>query len=394
MSNNKDFKVKNGIKPTVYQEKLGTFTIADPTGPQSMSTWSYDNVSFFAGARDSFSTGFEFKDDGTKLYIIGTTNDTVYEHTLSTAYDITTASYNSSDYFSITSQETSPYAVRFNSNGTKMYIIGDINTKSVFQYSLSTAWTVNTASYDNVSFNTTTNTTVTRPMDLLFKPDGTKMYITCGTQDTVYQYSLSTAYDISTASYDNVSVSLSSQNSRLRSIAFNNDGTKMYTADDGSNRIYQYSLSTAYNIGTSSYDILNFSVNSQSLLPFSIAFNNNGTKLWVMDNNFDRLYQYSTVSNTKNLTLDLSTGAVFDVTLTGDSELFFTNPAANGTVSQATVLLKSSGTYSLSYDALTTWYWFSTPPEAPATNEADVLTFSTRDGGTSYQASHIIDGAV
>ena len=238
--------------------------------------------------------------------------------------------------------KTSPYAVRFNSNGTKMYIIGDINTKSVFQYSLSTAWTVNTASYDNVSFNTTTNTTVTRPMDLLFKPDGTKMYITCGTQDTVYQYSLSTAYDISTASYDNVSVSLSSQNSRLRSIAFNNDGTKMYTADDGSNRIYQYSLSTAYNIGTSSYDILNFSVNSQSLLPFSIAFNNNGTKLWVMDNNFDRLYQYSTVSNTKNLTLDLSTGAVFDVTLTGDSELFFTNPAANGTVSQATVLLKSS----------------------------------------------------
>ena len=129
-----------------------------------MSTWSYDNVSFFAGARDSFSTGFEFKDDGTKLYIIGTTNDTVYEHTLSTAYDITTASYNSSDYFSITSQETSPYAVRFNSNGTKMYIIGDINTKSVFQYSLSTAWTVNTASYDNVSFNTTTNTTVTRPV--------------------------------------------------------------------------------------------------------------------------------------------------------------------------------------------------------------------------------------
>jgi|11BtaG_2_1085332.scaffolds.fasta_scaffold03265_2 hypothetical protein len=392
MSNNKDFKIKNAIKPTVYQEKLGTVTIADPTAPQSISTWSYDNVQFFAGARDGFCTGFEFNDDGTKLYIIGSNNDRVYEHTLSTAYDISAVSYNSSDFFSVSSQETNPFAVRFNNNGTKMYIIGDLNTKSVFQYSLSTAWTVNTASYDNVSFDTTTIADVRRPTDLLFKPDGTKMYIVCTTQDTIHQYSLSTAYDISTASYDNVSVLFSSQNSRLYSFAFNNDGTKMYTADDGSNSLYQYSLSTAYDISTASYDNLNFSVNSQASLPFSIAFNNNLSKVYVLNNSNDRLYQYSTVPNTKNVTLDLSTGAVFDVTLTADSELFFTNPADSGTVSQATVLLKSSGNYSVSYDS-SIEFMGGSAPDTPATNEADVLTFSTRDGGTSYQASHIIDGA-
>jgi hypothetical protein len=35
-----------------------------------------------------------------------------------------------------------------------------------------------------------------------------------------------------------------------------------------------------------------------------------------------------------------------------------------------------------------------TAPDSPAIGETDVLTFSTRDGGTTYQAAQAIDGAV
>jgi hypothetical protein len=40
MSNNKDFKVKNGIKPTVYQEILGTVSVAGSTATLDLSTGS------------------------------------------------------------------------------------------------------------------------------------------------------------------------------------------------------------------------------------------------------------------------------------------------------------------------------------------------------------------
>ncbi|MES0444988.1 MAG: hypothetical protein ABUJ92_00445, partial [Desulfobacterales bacterium] len=48
--------------------------------------------------------------------------------------------------FSVTSEDTSPFGVAFNVTGTKMYIVGTAN-KSVFQYSLSTAFDLSTASY-------------------------------------------------------------------------------------------------------------------------------------------------------------------------------------------------------------------------------------------------------
>ncbi len=285
MSNNKDFKVKNGIKPTVYQEKLGTVTnTTTATGFQPVNTWSYDNVSFTFNSQDATGGGMDF-----------------------------------------------------NNNGTKMYTIGN-------------------------------------------------------TGDRVYQYSLSTAYDISTASYDNVSFSVSGQEGAAFSVHFKPDGTKMYVLGNDYDAAFQYSLSTAFDISTASYDGLQLLVSSQASVPMSIIFKPDGTKMYIVDYDLDKIHAYSSGASISSKTLDLSTGSVFDVTLTSDTQLTFSNPADSGTVSQATVLLKSSGNHSISYDS-SIEFTGESAPEAPATSEADVLTFSTRDGGTSYQASHIIDGA-
>jgi hypothetical protein len=47
-----------------------------------------------------------FNNDGTKMFIVGDTGDDVNEYTLSTGFDVSTASY--SQNFSISAQETSP----------------------------------------------------------------------------------------------------------------------------------------------------------------------------------------------------------------------------------------------------------------------------------------------
>ena len=69
------------------------------------------------------------------MYIMGNTNDSVYQYTLSTAWDVSTASY-ASKSFSVGSQETSPSGVKFSSDGTKMYVVG-MQNDTVYKYTLS-----------------------------------------------------------------------------------------------------------------------------------------------------------------------------------------------------------------------------------------------------------------
>ena len=98
-------------------------------------------------------------------------------------------------------------------------------------------------------------------------------------------------------------------------------------------------------------------------------------------------------TGTNTASLDLATGSVFELTLTEDVTVSITNPADSGTVSQATLLLSAVGTeYTITYDTAVEWPG-GTAPTSPASGETDVLTFNTRDGGTTYQGVLAIDGA-
>jgi hypothetical protein len=70
------------------------------------------------------------------------------------------------------------------------------------------------------------------------------MYMVGSTNDSVHQYTLSTAFDLSTASYDSVSFDVSGQDISLYGIAFNTDGTKMYMVGISSDSVYQYTTGT------------------------------------------------------------------------------------------------------------------------------------------------------
>jgi len=258
-----------------------------PVPGWDLANASYDSVSFLTSDAGPF--GMAFKDDGTKMYIIEFGSDAVYQYSLSTAWDVSTASYDSVS-FSVGSQASSPTCLAFKGDGTKMYIAG-ITTDRVHQYSLSTAWDLSTASYDSVSFFVRSEESI--PYDLAFKGDGTKMYIVGFGSGAVHQYSLSTAWDLANASYDSVSFSVGSQESSPTCLAFKDDGTKMYVMGSGSDTVYQYSLPTAWDVSTASYDSVSFSVRSQEAIPNSFEFKGDGTKMYVMGSASHTVYQYS-----------------------------------------------------------------------------------------------------
>ena len=250
---------------------------------------SYDSVSFSVAGQESIPIGLFFKPDGTKMYVSGPISDAIYQYSLSTAFDLSTASYDSVS-FSVSSQDLSAAGIYFKSDGTKMYLVG-YTGDSVYQYTLSTAWDLSTSSYDSVSFSVASQAAT--PFALVFKPDGTKMFVTDGTSDAVKEYSLGTAWDISTSSYQ-ASSSVASQDTNPYGLEFNPDGTKMYIVGITSDTVYEYDLSTSWDITATSYNSVSFSVASQSSLPVSMRFRNDGQKLYVSDVGTDTIYQYST----------------------------------------------------------------------------------------------------
>ena len=163
--------------------------------------------SAYLNAQESGMQALQFNDDGTKFFTSGYSGDDLNEYTLSTAYDLSTLTFVDSYDWSAKVGSLGAYGFDFKPDGTEVYTCtyGDSN---VHQFTLSTAFDVSTASF--------TRTHDTGRDDyrhgIRFKPDGTKMYI-CGgnytTDDKTDQYTLSTAWDISTASYDSISLDLS-----------------------------------------------------------------------------------------------------------------------------------------------------------------------------------------
>jgi hypothetical protein len=319
-----------------------------------LSSASYDSKSFSVATQDSSATeGFTFSYDGTKMYAVGTTNRTVYQYDLSTAFDVSTASY-ASKSFSVATQETVPRGIRFKSDGTKMYIVGS-TADTVFQYSLSTAWDVSTASYDSVSLSVASEDTL--PMGLAFSADGTEMYMVGGTNNSVYQYTLSTAWDLSTGSYASKSLSVASQDTSPGGVVINSDGTKLFVVGFISNAVYQYNLSTAYDLSTASYASISFSVATQATVAKDLSFSTDGTKMYT--GSVGTVYQYTTGTST----LNDSTAYAMSLKVVQDS-------GASG--------------YTVTWPTSVDWPSATAPTLTATASAVDQFVFYTYDGGTTW----------
>ena len=80
------------------------------------------------------------------MFLIGDSNNTVYEYSLSSAFDTTTISYTSRS-LDVSSKEVTPRGLSFNSTGTKLFITGQ-NSDEIQEYDLSTGFNLSTASYN------------------------------------------------------------------------------------------------------------------------------------------------------------------------------------------------------------------------------------------------------
>jgi len=225
----------------------------------------------------------EFNNDGTKLYICADGDKRIHQYTLSTPYDISTATY---DNYLDTSSEGSPYGMTFNDDGTKLYVAEGTND-FIRVYNLSTPYDILTATYDSY-FNVSAQDT--RIEDVKFNNDGTKMYVVGNGNDCIYEYNLSTPYDVSTAVY-NDNLYVGDEAADITGMAFNDDGTKLYISGSGYEKIHEYILSTPYDVSTAVYS-RSLDVSSESTDTTGVAFSSDGVKLFISDNGGDDIDEF------------------------------------------------------------------------------------------------------
>ena len=251
--------------------------------------------------------GMTFNNDGTKMYVVGEgagtdgEADDIHEYTLSTPYDPSTRTFR----VGIPIGHPNSNLVRqiqFSNDGSKMFIStrGNANRCAapcvhtrIWQYSLSTNFDISTATYSNIFFSVANE--VTKIFGSFeFNNDGTMMYATDAafngaSTEKVYQYSLSTPFDLSGTVTLARSRELPSANQARAGnsipdrepmgMEFNEDGTRLFMVGKQKNDISQYTLSEGFNIDTASLDG-GLQVGGD---PSGLAFSPSGLKMYVVD---------------------------------------------------------------------------------------------------------------
>jgi len=256
---------------------LWTYTATTSLKESTANGATYtDNVKNFS-AQAGTSYGSAYSTDGTKAYVMMAQGDTVYQYNLSTAWNIATATYASLSKY-IGSEEVEPSAIVFSVDGTKMYITGQQNDYAR-QYNLGTAWDVSTASLAASFYFGSQDLS---PRGLHLSPDGTKMYFVGAFANSVFQYNLGTAWNISSASYSGLSKNLNAQGTSMWGVTFSPDGTRMFTSNIGG-PVYQYNLGTAWNVSTATYSGFSMYIGGQVSNVRDISLGSDGVYMLVTE---------------------------------------------------------------------------------------------------------------
>jgi hypothetical protein len=281
--------VNAGDTKAFVKEIAGQLKLTAISGTGDITDGSYTGNFKLVSSQMGTPVKVFFNPSGTKMYVLGFTNKYVYQYSLGNPWEVSTASYDNV-FLYVGTQEASPFGMTFKPDGTKAYIIG-YGSDTVYQYGLTRAWDIGSGSYDTVLKSVASQAII--PASVFFKPDGTRMYILNNYNQYVYQYSMSTAWDLANASYNSKSFHVGGEASNPYTAIINLAGTKMFIMDASSKKVHQYTLSTPWDVSTASYDTEALDVSGQDSIPYGLFINNTEDRMYIAGSTGDKVYQYS-----------------------------------------------------------------------------------------------------
>ena len=164
--------------------------------------------------------------------------------------------------------------ITFKPDGSRMYVTADEDDPVVLQYSLSTAFDISTATLIGSGTELTVAngmavSNMDKPHAIELSSDGTVMYVIRSESGFVgvEQFNLTTAWDTSTLVHDTRKVITSDcdDDVQIRALAFKSDGTRMYLSQEGAGVVSQYDLTTAWDVSTATNNVCSNSFGSEAV---------------------------------------------------------------------------------------------------------------------------------
>ena len=233
------------------QNKIYEFDLT--TGFDVSTASKNSNECSFIGLGDD-AVDINFNSDGTKIFLVdqgqGGAPNTIEEFDLSTAYDVSSCTHVEEHF----AGDFELVGIEFNPDGTKLFIYDMTGTDSIKQYSLNSPYNLSNITLQKQSTGTsdkTFSTIETQPMGFTFSSDGSKMFITGTKKDKVQEFNLSTPFDLSSVSKTNA-YDISGQIAAVGGISFSADGLKMFVLDSKNNAankdVNEYDLTCGFGV--------------------------------------------------------------------------------------------------------------------------------------------------
>ena len=259
----------------------------------------------------------------------------------------------------------------FSADGTRFWLTDSTND-AIFQFDLTTAFDVTTWQYNGVSYGL--GYLGRNPYGFQLGNGGTAMYTADASTENIYQYALSTPNDLSTISYVR-----SKAIATVVGLFFKPDGLTVYFKRSSTNDIVQYTLSTAWDIGTVSYANKSFDPNLGNLGHFCITPDGTTMILCDLGNATANLVQY-----TLSTPWDISTASADNLTYDNvDTNMYGLSFSPDGSILYASGLsdrlygIELLDQFSLTLPAI------EGTISAAAIGEYATYTFMTDDAGTT-----------
>lgn len=232
-----------------------------------------------------------------KLWFLDQLGDLVRERTLSTDNDISTSS-ESGLTLDVSSQTTTPFCMAASPSGHRLYVgTGFSSGTTVYQYNLSTPGVLTSATYQK-SFDVSTGSTFTNLRGICLSPDGSVLlavgnYPSDPSGRRVAKFTVSSAWEIDSASYSSISPLLPPSGGIFQGICARTDGTSLYAGvQQTTDTVRRYTMSPAWDV-TSLTFADSVTVWSQDRDPAGVAISADGTVLLYSGYYTNGVYQYS-----------------------------------------------------------------------------------------------------
>lgn len=280
--------------------------------------WTIDGASY-SGVTQIVATnrmhGFFVTADGLRLFCTSSYTNQIYEYTLSTAFDLSTIG-GSPVSINAPPQSISPVDVTFSADGLRMSILSGDNDR-LYEYTLSTPWDVSTATWTYTYLSIGGD----GPMSVRYAPDGTKFWAPDTVNDSVYECVPSEPWRVQ-LSEPMVGFDVSSQTTFPDAIEFYNAGANAVLSDSATGTLYQYDLSTPWDFSTAVYNgvsIETSAVVNDGVGPRSITIDD-ASGIMLMSGYNEKLYQYQLYDPTYTPAVVPDNGDLFYLTLTGSAD--------------------------------------------------------------------------